>query len=94
MVFYALPARGYGKLSAMDKKSLITLEYNLILQALAEQCHYNPAREKVLELVPSTDLDQVKELQEETAEALNLLTLHPGITIGGARDLRPILEDA
>ena len=78
----------------MDQKTLNTLEYPRILSALVDLCHFNPARERAAQLQPLTDLDQIEIFQEETAEALALLTLHPGTTIGGARDLRPILEDA
>ena len=78
----------------MDQKTLSTLEYPRILAALADQCHFNPAREKVRDLEPSADLEVVRILQQETAEAVDLLTLHPGTTIGGARDLRPIVNDA
>jgi DNA mismatch repair protein MutS2 len=78
----------------MDGKTLTTLEYHRILALLADHCHFNPAREGALELVPSSDLEEVNLLQKETAEALDLLTMHPGTTIGGARDLRPIVEDA
>ena len=84
----------YGKLTAMDRKTLKTLEYPQILAALAAQCHFNPAREQAEKLTPSIDLDEVRELQKETAEAVALVTLNPGTTIGGARDLRPIVEDA
>ena len=78
----------------MDQKTLTTLEYPRILAALADQCHFNPAREKARILVPSTDLEEVNLLQQETAEALDLFTLHPGTSVGGARDLRPIVADA
>ena len=78
----------------MDQKTLLTLEYPRILASLADRCHFNPAREAAQELVPSTDLEEVNLLQQETAEALDLITLHPGITIGGARDLRRIVADA
>lgn len=78
----------------MNGKTLTTLEYHRILAALADQCHFNPAREEALKLTPSTDLEEVQALQQQTAEALELLTLHPGTTIGGARDLRPIVADA
>jgi DNA mismatch repair protein MutS2 len=78
----------------MDQKTLKTLEYPRILSSLADQCHFNPARERALELHPSSDLEEVRGLQNETADAVALLTLHPGTTIGGARDLRPIVEDA
>jgi DNA mismatch repair protein MutS2 len=78
----------------MDQKSLQTLEYPRVLAALAASCQYDPARERALELQPITDPEQVRRLQDETSEALSMLTLHPGITIGGARDLRPIVQDA
>jgi DNA mismatch repair protein MutS2 len=84
----------YGKLTAMDQKTLTTLEYPRILNALADLCHFNPAREQALDLHPLNDLEAVRSLQRETAEALDLLTLHPATTIGGARDLRPITADA
>lgn len=84
----------YGTLTAMDQKTLNTLEYPRILAALAAQCHFNPARERALEMQPSADLEEVRGLQSETADAVALMTLHPGTTIGGARDLRPIVEDA
>ena len=71
----------------MDQKTLNTLEYPKILSAIADLCHFNPAREQALQLQPLVDHDQVTELQDETAEALALLTLHPSTTIGGARDL-------
>ncbi len=73
---------------------MITLEYPRILADLAELCQFAPARERALGLEPLTDLDQVLVLQGETAEALGLLTLHPGTSSGGARDLRPITADA
>lgn len=78
----------------MDQKTLTTLEYHRVLQALADLCHFNPAKEQALELTPLDDLEQVRLLQRETAEALDLLTLHPGITVGGARDLSGITADA
>ena len=78
----------------MDQKTLKTLEYPRILAALAAHCHFNPARERALEIQPSIDLEEVRGLQRETSNAVALLTLHPGTTIGGARDLRPIVEDA
>ena len=84
----------YGTLTAMDQKTLITLEYPRILAALAAHCHFNPARERALDVQPSVDLEEVRGLQRETSDAVALLTLHPGTTIGGARDLRPIVEDA
>ena len=71
----------------MDQKTLNTLEYPRILSALVDKCHFNPARERAAQLMPLTDLEEIQTLQNETAEALALITLHPGTTVGGARDL-------
>ncbi len=78
----------------MDRKTLKTLEYPTVLEVLADHCHFNPAVERARELVPLTDLEEVTALQKETAEAVALFTMHPGTTIGGARDLRSIVQDA
>ena len=84
----------YGKLSPMDEKTLQILEYPTILKQLSERCHFQPAVEQALTLRPLVDLDTIRRLQGETAGAVRLLDDHPGFTVGGARDLRPIVEDA
>lgn len=78
----------------MDSKALETLEYPKIIRRLADHCHFSPSRERALDLHPYTDREKVETLQEETAEAVRLLSYHPGTTIGGARDLRPLVGDA
>ena len=78
----------------MDQKTLNILEYPQILAALADQCHFNPAREAAINLTPSIDIEEAEALQEETGEALALLSLHPGTNIGGARDIRSYITDA
>lgn len=78
----------------MNRKALQTLEYHKILQQLADHCHFSASRERALGLHPSTHVEEVERLQEETAEALRLLSFHPNRTIGGARDMRPKVEDA
>jgi DNA mismatch repair protein MutS2 len=78
----------------MNQKALETLEYHKILDQLADHCHFSVSREWALNLHPSADKKEVDRLQTETEEAVRLLSLHPGVTVGGARDLRPIVEDA
>ena len=78
----------------MNQKVFHTLEYPKILTTLAGFCDYDPARERTADLRPRTSLEDVRRLQEETAEAVRLLGAHPGTNVGGARDLRPISEDA
>lgn len=78
----------------MNQKALETLEYHKILDQLADHCHFSVSREWALNLHPNADFEKVDRLQTETEEAVRLLSLHPSVTVGGARDLRPIVEDA
>ncbi len=78
----------------MNRKALETLEFHKILDQLADHCHFSVSREWALNLHPRVDFEEVDRLQTETEEAVRLLSLHPGVTVGGARDLRPIVEDA
>ncbi|MEA3439514.1 MAG: endonuclease MutS2, partial [Chloroflexota bacterium] len=76
----------------MDDKSLGTLEYNKILEQLAEWCDFPASAQLARELVPTNDLDEARRLQAETSEALTLFESNPGISIGGARDVRSLVD--
>lgn len=78
----------------MNQKVFHTLEYPKILNRLAGFCDYDPARERTADLRPGDSLEEVRRLQEETAEAVRLLSSHPGTNVGGARDLHGIAADA
>ena len=62
--------------------------------ALAQQCRFSVAAEKARELGPSGDVPTVAYLLEVTAEAVDLLTEFPDVTIGGARDVRNLVQRA
>jgi len=78
----------------MERKYLHTLEFPKILEQLAAHAAFSASHELALSLAPATDPDEVRRRQEETAEAIFLLDLQPSITVGGARDVRPLLEDS
>lgn len=78
----------------MDPKYLRTLELPKILQQLAAHTSFSASHELALNLSPATDLDEVRRRQEETMEAGALLALKAGLSIGGARDVRPLLNDS
>jgi DNA mismatch repair protein MutS2 len=73
---------------------LAKLEYPTILDRLAQQCRFSVAAEKARELGPSGDVPTVSYLIEVTAEAVDLLTEFPDVTIGGARDVRNLIRRA
>jgi DNA mismatch repair protein MutS2 len=73
---------------AMDPKSLETLEFPKILDRLAGYAAFSASKALARRLSPSTELDEIRQWQAETREAGHLLSLHPGLTIGGAHDVR------
>lgn len=78
----------------MDTKSLETLEYPKILAQLSQYCSFEVSREKANSLLPTKDIHQARLWQAQTAEAVFLLTEHPQISIGGARDIRESIQQA
>ncbi len=78
----------------MNPKYLETLELNKILERLAEHTSFSAGRQLALALHPSAAVEEVRSRQQETAEAKLLLSLQPGVSIGGAHDVRPLLKNA
>jgi DNA mismatch repair protein MutS2 len=78
----------------MDAKSLQTLELPLILERLAGYAAFSASKELARALAPSSDFQEVQILQKETREGRFLLDLNPGLSVGGAHDVRPKVEAA
>ncbi|MGH2614866.1 MAG: endonuclease MutS2 [Thermomicrobiales bacterium] len=78
----------------MHELVLAKLEYPQILERLARLCRFSVAAERARELGPSADAATVGYLLDVTAEAVDLLTEFPDVTIGGARDVRELVERA
>jgi DNA mismatch repair protein MutS2 len=76
----------------MDEKTLQTLEYPKILDRIAAYAAFSPTAEKAKSLRPTTDLSEARRHLAETTEAVELLTTHPDLTIGGARDVRQQID--
>ena len=73
---------------------LAKLEFPAVLAMLAARCRFGLAAERARESGPSADPTQVRSLLDVTAEAVDLLTAFPAVTIGGARDVRALVERA
>jgi len=71
----------------MNAKVLKTLEYNKIIEMLAQKADSEPGKKLCRELVPSTDLDEICKSQEQTADALNRLFRCGSTSFGNNRDL-------
>jgi DNA mismatch repair protein MutS2 len=78
----------------LNPKYLETLELDKILEQLAEHIAFSAGRELALGRQPATDFAEVQRRQEETAEARALLSVKPGLTLGGVHDVRPLLKNA
>jgi DNA mismatch repair protein MutS2 len=78
----------------MNPKSLQTLEFPKILERLAGYTNFSASRELALALTPTSDLREAQERLAQTAEARALFAMRGTLTIGGARDVRPLLPRA
>ncbi|MBN2148628.1 MAG: endonuclease MutS2 [Anaerolineales bacterium] len=76
----------------MEEKTLHTLEYNKVLERLAGYCAFAVSAEKARNLMPTTDIDEARRRQVETSEAVLMLMTRPDLTIGGARDIRQLVD--
>ena len=71
----------------MNQKVLRTLEYNKIIDLLTEKADSEPGRKLCRELIPSTDLQEIREAQKETRDALSRLFKVGSTSFGSNRDL-------
>jgi DNA mismatch repair protein MutS2 len=78
----------------VHEQVLAKLEFPEVLERLAQQCRFGVAAERARELGPSGEASTVTYLLEVTAEAVDLLTDFPDVTIGGVRDVRETAERA
>ncbi|MCY3779449.1 MAG: endonuclease MutS2 [Chloroflexi bacterium] len=77
----------------ISEKTLSTLELHKILQDLSAYTTFGAGEEFAIELFPSTELEEVRVWQRETAEAVALLEESSNITLRGARDVRdPVVK--
>ena len=57
----------------MNVKTIKALEYKKIISSLMEKCQSSLGKQRVEEVKPLTDMEEIKKLQAETDEALTLL---------------------
>ncbi len=78
----------------MDEKSLHILEFDKVLEQLAAHTSFSAGEALARELSPTSDADVARRRQAETREAVTLFEEGSSITIGGARDVRPAVDNA
>lgn len=78
----------------MDEKSLVTLEYPKVLERLAAFADFSASAVLARRMRPTADLTEALERQAITSEAARLLSVKSEISIGGALDVRTLIERA
>jgi DNA mismatch repair protein MutS2 len=78
----------------MDPKTHTTLELKAVLERLAAHTAFSASKAAALALRPVRDLEEIQERQAATSEARLLLSINDNLSVGGARDIRPLVEAA
>ena len=81
-------------MDVLFEKSLRTLELPRVLEKLAAQATSEAAKAKARALLPQTDVEDVKRLQQETSAACMLLGLQGSPSFAGAKDVSAALGRA
>ena len=76
----------------MNQKALKTLEYNKIILQLAEYASSPLGKELCLALTPSSDIEEVRQWQKETTDALSRVRMKGNISFSGLRDVTASLK--
>lgn len=71
----------------MNQKVLLKLEYNKIIDMLTEKADSEPGKRLCRELLPSTDLEEIRKSQTQTADALSRLFKVGSTSFGSNSDL-------
>lgn len=78
----------------MDERTLRVLEYNKIIEMLAGFTQSDSGRELALQLKPISDINKIKEWQQETAEAESIIALEGSGFIAPFPDVRHAIRKA
>ncbi|MDE6252746.1 MAG: endonuclease MutS2 [Lachnospiraceae bacterium] len=76
----------------MNSKSLQTLEYNKIINKLADFASSEGAKEMCMNLVPMDNLNMIKEAQTATSDAVSRLWKKGSIAFSGIRGIKASLK--
>lgn len=76
----------------MNTKVLKTLEYNKIIDRLTELAGSVPGKELCKNLLPSSDIEEIRMLQAETSLALSMLYQKGHVSFSGITDIRGSLK--
>ncbi|MDE3074015.1 MAG: endonuclease MutS2 [Chloroflexota bacterium] len=78
----------------MHPKHLKTLELDKILERLAGYASFSASKELILAQQPETAVARVRAMLAATSEARKLLAGRPQLSVGAAKDIRPLVKRA
>ncbi|MEK3852915.1 endonuclease MutS2 [Cytobacillus sp. FSL H8-0458] len=78
----------------MQERVLKILEFNKVKEQLLEHVSSSLGRKKAINILPSTDYEEVIRRQEETDEAVTVLRIKGNVPLGGIFDIRPHVKRA
>lgn len=78
----------------MEAQALKVLEFDKIVNMLAEHTACSLGQERALALVPQTDIEFIRRMQTETSEAKDILDSHGSMPLGGITDVRLLIHKA
>ncbi|MBE5100497.1 endonuclease MutS2 [Priestia aryabhattai] len=78
----------------MQSRIFHVLEFNKVKEQLQKKVASSLGREKVANLIPSTQYEEVVKWQEATDEATTVLRLRGNVPLGGIYDVRPSVKRA
>ncbi|GAB1762331.1 endonuclease MutS2 [Priestia megaterium] len=78
----------------MQSRIFHVLEFNKVKEQLQQKVASSLGREKVANLIPSTQYEEVVKWQEATDEATTVLRLRGNVPLGGIFDVRPSVKRA
>ena len=71
----------------MNEKVLSTLEYHKIILQLTEHADSEPGKKLCRQLIPGTDINEIRTAQSETKDALSRLFKQGSTSFGGNKDI-------
>ena len=72
----------------MNRKALKTLEYDKIINKLTEYAASPMGKELCRDLLPYADLEEIRQMQRETSDALSRIFSKGNISFSGTRAIR------
>ncbi|MUK86927.1 endonuclease MutS2 [Ornithinibacillus sp. L9] len=76
----------------MNERILRVLEFNKVIERLTNHAATSLGKDLASKLMPSTNLDDVIEIQKETDEAVQILRLNASVPLGGIFDIRESIK--